>query len=159
MTSALPDPDRRRLLKTFVNSVTIALAGSLTGLLGAFALPRLQGRRRRWVRAARLDQLKPSEPHAAVVTVRREQGWYREQEQEVVFLTWDGQAGVRAMSATCTHLGCRVRWDVASKRFQCPCHGGAYDVDGTVVAGPPPKALARLEVKLDESDGSVMVRL
>ena len=34
-----------------------------------------------------------------------------------------------------------------------------YDREGAVAAGPPPKALARFEVKVDESDGSVMVRL
>lgn len=148
------------MLKAFVNAVVISLGGGLAALLGAFALPRVRdGSGGRWVRAARLDQLKPNEPHAAVVSVPREQGWYRERAQEVVFLTWDGQRNVRAMSATCTHLGCRVRWDIGAKRFLCPCHGGAYDAEGAVAAGPPPKALSQIEAKLDESNGSVMVRL
>jgi menaquinol-cytochrome c reductase iron-sulfur subunit len=32
--------------------------------------------------------------------------------------------------------------------FMCPCHGGVYYKDGTVAAGPPPKPLVRLEVRI-----------
>ena len=41
------------------------------------------------------------------------------------------------MSATCTHLGCQVQWDGEGKKFKCPCHGGVYSHDGSVVSGPP----------------------
>ena len=37
-------------------------------------------------------------------------GWYETRKQTVVFIDRDG-AGYRALSATCTHLGCRVSWD------------------------------------------------
>ena len=42
---------------------------------------------------------------------------------------------VRALSATCTHLGCQVRWD-AKDKFHCPCHGGVYGADGAVLETP-----------------------
>lgn len=150
---------RRTLLKAFVHSVAVALAGGLAGVLGAFALPRATPSRPRWIRAARLDQMTPRVPYPAVVSVPREQGWYHERAQDVVFLVWDGMGDVRALSATCTHLGCRVRWDAEHKRLECPCHGGAYDAQGAVVAGPPPKPLATLEAKIQGADGHVMVRL
>ncbi|MBI5814811.1 MAG: Rieske 2Fe-2S domain-containing protein [Nitrospinae bacterium] len=54
-----------------------------------------------------------------------------------------------ALSAICTHLGCVVKWNEASKELQCPCHGGRFDVKGTVLGGPPPKALASYSARLE----------
>ena len=53
-----------------------------------------------------------------------------------------------AFSANCTHLGCPVRWEDKAQLFMCPCHGGVYYKDGTVAAGPPPKALTQYEVRI-----------
>lgn len=150
---------RRTFLKAFVHSVAVVLGGSLAGLLGAFALPKASRPRQHWIRAARLEDMTPRVPYPAVVSVPREQGWYRERAQDVVFLVWDGTGEVRALSAVCTHLGCRVRWDADTKRLLCPCHGGAYDTQGAVVAGPPPEPLAPIEAKIQGADGLVMVRL
>ena len=57
--------------------------------------------------------------------------------------------GLSALSTTCTHLGCGVSWDAEKKVFICPCHGGSYAPDGSVLSGPPPRPLERLEVSLD----------
>jgi Rieske Fe-S protein len=159
MDNGLHDAGRRALLKTFVHTLTVTIGVGLAGILAAFAVPKAGASRTRWVRAARLDQLQPNVPFAAVVSVPREQGWYRERAQDVVFLTWDGKDEVRALSATCTHLGCRVRWDAEGSAFRCPCHGGAYDAKGAVSAGPPPRPLASLEARLQDGDGTVLVRL
>jgi succinate dehydrogenase / fumarate reductase iron-sulfur subunit len=59
---------------------------------------------------------------------------------------------VTALDSTCTHLGCRVSWDSMAGELRCPCHGGAYDRTGEVKSGPPPRALARLNTKI-EGDG------
>jgi isorenieratene synthase len=63
-----------------------------------------------------------------------------------------GAADVVAFDLRCTHQGCPVqpRASNAGGGFVCPCHGGRFDDDGAVVAGPPPRALARLPVLLDE---------
>ena len=53
-----------------------------------------------------------------------------------------------AFSANCTHLGCPVRWEAKAELFMCPCHGGVYYKDGTVAAGPPPKALTNYKVRV-----------
>lgn len=42
-----------------------------------------------------------------------------------------------ALSSICPHLGCRVHWEPHNDRFFCPCHNGAFDVDGAPIAGPP----------------------
>ena len=49
-----------------------------------------------------------------------------------------------AFSAVCTHLGCIVQWQKEQGQFLCPCHGGQFSAEGTVVGGPPPKPLAKL---------------
>lgn len=59
---------------------------------------------------------------------------------------------LRAFSARCTHLGCTVRYARASGEIECPCHGGRFAVDGRVVAGPPPAALAEYEVTVAGDD-------
>ncbi len=52
-------------------------------------------------------------------------------------------SGLAAVSTTCTHLGCGVAWNAEKKAFLCPCHGGVYGADGRVLAGPPPRPLAK----------------
>lgn len=49
-----------------------------------------------------------------------------------------------ALSAVCTHLGCIVQWQKDQQDFLCPCHGGKYTAEGTVIAGPPPRPLPKL---------------
>ncbi len=64
-----------------------------------------------------------------------------------VFVSRDS-AGIRAMSATCTHLGCTVRAQ-ADGGFVCPCHGSRYDKSGVVLSGPAPAPLPFLRVQRD----------
>jgi Rieske Fe-S protein len=52
-------------------------------------------------------------------------------------------SGLSVLSTTCTHLGCGVAWNAERKAFLCPCHGGVYGADGRVLAGPPPRPLAK----------------
>jgi cytochrome b6-f complex iron-sulfur subunit len=61
----------------------------------------------------------------------------------------NGSDGFRAFNATCSHLGCLVKWDGSLNRFVCPCHAGTYDADGRVVSGPPPMALRKCGVEVE----------
>ncbi|HEV7808007.1 MAG TPA: FAD-dependent oxidoreductase [Solirubrobacteraceae bacterium] len=56
----------------------------------------------------------------------------------------DDDGALHAVSATCTHLGCRVRWNRAERSWDCPCHGSRFTPDGDVLQGP---AVHRLELK------------
>ncbi len=78
--------------------------------------------------------------------------------QSVVFIEKDGDA-YRALSATCTHLGCRVNWDASSSTYKCPCHGGVYDRQGKVVSGPPPAPLTKVNVRLNPQTRAIEVEL
>jgi menaquinol-cytochrome c reductase iron-sulfur subunit len=82
--------------------------------------------------------------------IERQTGWIvNETELNVYVLTDDGRNFV-AMSNTCTHLGCRVRWIAEQQQFLCPCHNAIFSKDGEVVSGPPPRPLDRYEVKVED---------
>jgi cytochrome b6-f complex iron-sulfur subunit len=59
------------------------------------------------------------------------------------------QGNLYALSLRCTHSGCTVRWHPDTAIFTCPCHGGRFDSEGTVLKGPPKTPLVRLEVKVE----------
>ena len=149
---------RRRALVVFINGVVAIMAGGLSALLGAFALRPAARDDRRWMRAGALADLTPNVPSPRVISLPRQDGWYRERARSTVFVVWDGDQTVHAFSATCTHLGCQVRWDADTTRFRCPCHGGVFDAQGNVVEGPPPRPLDPVEVRIESAD-SVMVRV
>jgi nitrite reductase/ring-hydroxylating ferredoxin subunit len=155
-------PARRRLLAIFVNDALALVAGGLATLLGLFAArPGGVGAaapRGRWIRAGTLSDLRPGIPAARVLAISRTDGWYRERARETVFVILDEEGQVRGLSATCTHLGCRVHWDDADATFRCPCHGGTFDASGRVLAGPPPRPLDPIDARVDP-DGTVMVRV
>ncbi|PST82818.1 oxidoreductase [Pedobacter yulinensis] len=56
----------------------------------------------------------------------------------------DETGKVTALSPTCTHAGCIVDFNPLEKTWDCPCHGGRYDLQGRVITGPPQKALKQI---------------
>jgi nitrite reductase/ring-hydroxylating ferredoxin subunit len=52
---------------------------------------------------------------------------------------------LQVLSASCTHLGCIVRWNSTEQCWDCPCHGSHYAPDGTVLNGPAIYPLAAVE--------------
>ncbi|MDG4764547.1 FAD-dependent oxidoreductase [Solwaraspora sp. WMMD406] len=53
----------------------------------------------------------------------------------------DADGTLRAVSATCTHLGCLVAFNDAEQSWDCPCHGSRFAPDGTVLHGPATRPL------------------
>jgi menaquinol-cytochrome c reductase iron-sulfur subunit len=62
-----------------------------------------------------------------------------------------------AYDPRCTHGLCRYNWMAEASKFECQCHEGEYALDGTVLAGPPPKPLVRFAVEETATDIVVQV--
>ena len=61
--------------------------------------------------------------------------------------------GAAAIYKVCTHLGCIYAWNDPNNRFECPCHGSKYRLDGRRVEAPAPRNLDRFKLSaLDEND-------
>ena len=142
--------DRRRWLRTVIGVIASAIS-SIVGIVagGAVLSPGFARRRESWVPAGRLGDLREGVPTPVIVRIAREDGYYEAVDQQVVFLVKSESGHVRAMSSTCTHLGCRVSYDATRRVLKCPCHGGTFAIDGTVISGPPPGPLTELPARAD----------
>jgi nitrite reductase/ring-hydroxylating ferredoxin subunit len=69
----------------------------------------------------------------------------------------DEANALHAVSATCTHQGCLVRFNRAQTSWDCPCHGSRFDPEGHVLCGPAVEDLAPvpLDRDPDEDHGDV----
>jgi Rieske Fe-S protein len=151
-------PDRRRFLARAVAAIHAAIGGTLAFVLGgAVVSPGFARRREHWLSAGLLADLPENQPIPVTIRVAREDGYAQIVDRRVVFLVRTGDTEVTGLSGTCTHLGCRVRWDAEASRLACPCHGGAFDRTGAVAAGPPPSPLPRISTRVDGD--RVFVRL
>jgi nitrite reductase/ring-hydroxylating ferredoxin subunit len=75
----------------------------------------------------------------------------------VGFVTRDA-GGVQAVSGICTHLGCRLNLDNATRQLDCPCHNTSFAVTGALLhyqLAKPPAPLPHIEVR--EQDGQIEV--
>jgi cytochrome b6-f complex iron-sulfur subunit len=65
---------------------------------------------------------------------------------------------VRAVSGTCTHQGCRLLLDTASRQLDCPCHTTVFALSGELVEHQLPAPPAPLPgIAARELDGAVQV--
>jgi Rieske Fe-S protein len=131
--------DRRRLVNWFLGT-------SLGALIAAIVYPLV-----RFVTPPRLAEANTSEVEAGEVNDPQlvEKGFkiVRFGAEPVILVRSTDQKFV-AYSATCTHLDCIVGYQKEQDRIWCNCHGGAYDLQGRNVAGPPPRPLTPYKVNL-----------
>lgn len=134
---------RRSFIKLLLGfSLVSTLGGVLTPIIG-YLLPssRQSGGQGGRVRVASLTELQAS--GGLVVPV----------EGEAIALTYGEQAGVRAFSAVCPHLGCVCRWEETGGYIQCPCHDARFNAQtGAVISGPSPAPLPAYDAVVDGDD-------
>lgn len=142
---------RRKWLRAVIGGIVGAISSIVAVIVGGTILsPAFAKQSESWVPAGPLRDLEDGVPTPVTVRVTRQDGYAEAVDQQVVFLV-KSDAGVRAMSSTCTHLGCRVSYDASTKLLRCPCHGGVFTPDGHVVAGPPPRPLTELSTRVEDS--------
>jgi cytochrome b6-f complex iron-sulfur subunit len=121
--------------RIFLNKLWIAV-GLLAGLesIAALAAYLFSGKRTRQPRTAKqLIEAGPADSFLpGSVTPFRGGRFY---------LARLDDGGYIALSLRCTHLGCSINWEEKQKRFICPCHASAFDMNGGVRNSPAPKAL------------------
>jgi len=150
--------DRRGWLRAAIAVILGAISSILAVIVGGSVLaPGFARRDESWIPAGRLRDLEDDVPTAVLLRVPRQDGYYETVDSQVVFLIKNESGGVRALSSTCTHLGCRVSYDAASKTIKCPCHGGTYGPDGRVLGGPPPRPLPELSARVDGANVFVQI--
>ena len=68
----------------------------------------------------------------------------------IVGFVSEHDGNLHAVSGVCTHMGCLLRVNAEAGRLDCPCHGTAFDLDGTVVFSqltPAPPSLVKIGVR------------
>lgn len=149
---------RRTFLSSIVVAVQAAIGAAVTFVVGGAGLaPSFAAHRKSWQRATAVADLTADGPTPITLRLIRQDGYRQVVDRRIVYVQQLDGGKVRVLDSTCTHLGCRTRYDAASKHFLCPCHGGVYDVDGTVLDGPPPAPLRSIEARIDGADVVVQV--
>lgn len=149
--------DRRGFLVRIIQAIHAVMGATLAFVVGgAVVAPSFTRRQNSWLKAGSLAGLRDNLPRPVTLRVARADGATEVVDRRVVYLVRSGGA-VRALDSTCTHLGCRTRFNPESKLIECPCHGGVYDAAGNVVSGPPPSPLRELSARVD--NGTVYVEL
>lgn len=126
----------------------IGLAAGIP-LIGFAISPAWKKEESQWVDLGLVDRLKNSRFKKVNYTFTAKDGWVKATKKRSVYVTDVGNGEWDVFSRICSHLGCLVRWSESEESFLCPCHGAVFDKDGTVVAGPPPEPLQKLEVKVE----------
>jgi menaquinol-cytochrome c reductase iron-sulfur subunit len=155
--SPAPYPSRRGFIVRMIQG-TYALIGATLAFVvgGAVVAPSFGRRETMWLHAGDAASLEDGTPVPITLRVARPDGPSEMVDRKIVYLVKTGN-DVRVLDSTCTHLGCRTRFNAESRLIECPCHGGVYDVNGQVVSGPPPEPLRVMTTRIVA--GKVMVQV
>lgn len=82
----------------------------------------------------------------SVSSLAADSGTVVKYEDKKIAVYKDGTGGVHALDPVCTHAGCIVKWNGTEKSWDCPCHGGRFDIHGKVLTGPPRKDLQKIDI-------------
>src|SRR5262249_15077334 len=151
-----PPLERRR----FLTRLSVALSSAVAAVLGVPVVcfpvsPLIRKAPRVWRAVGRVDDFKIGETANVSFEDASPLPWAGVTARSAAWLRREDASRFTAFTVHCTHLGCPVRWFSDAQLFLCPCHGGVYNSDGTVAAGPPPKSLAPYPVRV--RDGQVEI--
>jgi menaquinol-cytochrome c reductase iron-sulfur subunit len=142
-------PPRRQFLARLSFALSAAIGAVATvPVLGFLLSPLTRQAPRAWRSVGPVDRFKVGETVDVVFEDASPLPWAGVTARTAAWLRRDDAERFTAFTVHCTHLGCPVRWVAGAQLFLCPCHGGVYYADGTVSAGPPPKALPRYPVRV-----------
>lgn len=145
----------------FLTKLSLALGGLCAALVGVpivgfLVSPLLKQTPETWQSVGAVDSFPVGETSAVVFEDASPLPWAGVVARTAAWLRRDSQAEFTVFAINCTHLGCPVNWLPDADLFMCPCHGGVYNADGSVAAGPPPDPLPQYPVRI--RNGQVEIR-
>jgi menaquinol-cytochrome c reductase iron-sulfur subunit len=151
--------ERRDFLKIVISGIAAFIAAAAgIPIVGYVLSPALRRTRTEWTQLGPEGDFPIGVPRLVPFTRFRRDGWIERPENLSVWVWRESQTELVVYNGHCTHLGCAFNWMTSGKHeghFFCPCHDGVYDIGGTVIGGPPPRPLDRLETKVE--DGKLFV--
>lgn len=160
-----PDPSRRTFVLRAVAAISALIGAALAVPVAGFATatgwraatpvrlfgrsipPTLRGEG--WVAVGKLDDFEVGVPKRVTVQRPVSDGWVTEEAPVAAYVFRRSDRAVVAFDIHCTHLGCPLNYVEGARRFLCPCHGGVFSREGSVLSGPPPRPMASFETKLE----------
>ncbi|MEZ4503505.1 MAG: ubiquinol-cytochrome c reductase iron-sulfur subunit [Dehalococcoidia bacterium] len=145
MTEAL---SRRRFLQAAMLGIGgVAAAAVGTPIVAYLLSPFFRSPSDVWRDVGAIDSIQVGETTEISFEDPSPLAWAGQTAQASAWLRRTSDSEFVAFAVNCQHLGCPVSWLSDASLFMCPCHGGVYYADGTVAAGPPPRALRQYEVR------------
>jgi cytochrome b6-f complex iron-sulfur subunit len=135
-------PSRRSFLGRLLAGTLLAGAAGVLGSIVAYLFPTAEVRSSlgpQRMRVGRADEFALGEAKLALV------------DDEPVWVL-KLATGFVAVSATCTHKGCAIKWEGERRLFVCPCLEGRFDERGNVLSGLPRKPLPHFRVGIVGAD-------
>jgi menaquinol-cytochrome c reductase iron-sulfur subunit len=145
----------------FMGIATWAIGGIIGAGFGIPAIAYIVGpaskkdESQNWIPLGSVSKVELGNPTLFKAKIERQTGWIINEEEISAYIFTENGRDFVAMSNICTHLGCRVRWIADLGHFFCPCHNAAYDKNGEVTSGPPPRPLDKFQVK--EENGQLFI--
>lgn len=136
-------PSRREFLYYIWGASIVLLLGEVTAAIVWFALPRFK----EGTFGGTFSFPPTRIPSQGTQPVAVPEGRY-----------WVSNAdeGLVVLYGVCTHLGCLPKWVDTNNRFECPCHGSKFQLNGTYIEGPAPRSLDRFPTKVFFTDGTTV---
>jgi menaquinol-cytochrome c reductase iron-sulfur subunit len=150
----------------FVKVVT-AMIGTAMGVIisipaiGYLISPATKGQKSdAWIPLGPLENIPLGEPTLFNFTRTHINGWEKTVNSYGVYVWRKNEDEVKVFSNVCTHLSCRVKWNIEEEVYLCPCHAAKFDIEGNVQDGPPPSPLhlyAENEGNLKIEEGTLFI--
>jgi menaquinol-cytochrome c reductase iron-sulfur subunit len=140
----------RRHILSLVTSAGAAIVAGVLGIPAfvAFLSPAMASRRSpKWRRVGAKDDFPVGGIRPAVV-IEEKESWPWTLQHQAVFVWRPQPDEFVVLSRSCTDLACPLDFDPGSECFFCPCHGGVFAKDGSVMTGPPNRPMDRYESRL-----------
>lgn len=151
------DMSRRSFMVRTIIAIFAFIGAAFAAALGGFGImPALKKREPGWSDAGTVADLAEARPQERRFSEIVKSGWQSEKQERTIWIVRKADSTLTAYASSCPHLGCGYRWVEAEQRFACPCHGSLFDINGKVLAGPAPRPLDTLPVRVE--NGRLLVQ-